>query len=159
MMLWVAIPENIMEVRFMGCCCCKCKCSLCGLLGVVISLALGAIFTALTAFNLISNIVVIPFVTLGLSALLLVLLLAGLALASVTGRTALSKCLCEYTPCLLVGILGTLVASVVKLAIGLLPLLASLIALFALSVFFVYMILGLIEFISCVSKKICCQVQ
>lgn len=140
----------------MGICRCYDKCSLCGLLGIVISLVVGALFAVPVAFNLLSNIVVVPFITLGLSTLLLLALLSGLALATVSCRGTLSRCLCKYTPCLLTGILGTLVASVVKLAIGLLPLIPSIIALFALGVFFVYMLLGIIEFVTCISKKLCC---
>jgi hypothetical protein len=143
-----------MEVRNMGICRRYDKCSLCGLLGIVISLALGALFAVLVAFNLLSNIVVVPFITLVLSTLLLLALLSGLVVAAVSCRCTLARCLHKYTPCLLAGIVGTLVASVVKLAIGLLPLIASVIALFALSVFFVYMLLGIIEFVTCISKKL-----
>lgn len=137
--------------------CSKSSCNLCGIVGVLIALAFGALVGVLFAFEFIPNIVTVAWIAFGLSAFALVFLAGSLIIAGVSGRSALSKCLCENTTCLLVGIIGTLIASIAALAIELVTIFASVAALVAIGAFFfAYMIVGLISFFTCISDKLCC---
>ncbi len=128
----------------------------CGCLGILISIVIGAIVGVLFAFGFIPFIVVSVWIAFGIAAVVLILLIAGLYLASAHSCSPLSKCLCQNGICLMVGAIGTLITALAALSIVLTPgsiLVAALIALGAL--FFALTILSLISFIVCLVKKLC----
>ncbi len=136
----------------------RCGFSACGCLGVVLSVVFGAVIGVLFAFLYIPAITTVAWMAFGLSVLVLIFTLAAVYLGGLYSHTALARCLCRNTACLLVGTIGTLITSIAALAIVLNPASIAVSALVALGAFFfALMIIALVAFIQCIICKICCR--
>jgi len=135
----------------------KCRFTACSCLGVGISILVGAVVGVLFAFGLIPFITTIVWVVFGLAVLTLIFLVAGIFL-SATGcckSEALQKCTIRNTPCLLAGIIGTIISAIIALSIVLTPALIVVIVFIAiLGFFFSLMIIGLIAYLSCITCEL-----
>jgi len=134
----------------------KCGFSACCCIGLLISVVFGAVVGVLFAFEYICFIRIAAWIAFGFGVLTLVLLIFGLFSASVNPPSALSRCLCKYTSCLLVGIIGTIITALAALVIVLNPACISVITLVAIGAFFfALMIIALIALIRCIICKMC----
>jgi len=133
----------------------NCCCNACSCIGIIISILLATIVGVLFAFGLIPAIVVSAWIAFGIGVFVLIVLIAGLYLAAVNPRSALSKCLCQNAICMLIGSIGTIVTALAGLSI-LLIICIPVIVLVAVGAFFLSLLLqSLICFIICLVKKMC----
>jgi len=138
--------------------CDGCSFNACSCLGIIISVVFGAIVGVLFAFGFIPFIETAAWIALGLGVFSLIVLIAASFLAGITAPNPLSSCLCGNAACLLAGIIGTIIASIIALSIVLDPAFISVIALVAIgALFFALMIVGLISLICCIASRACAQ--
>lgn len=134
----------------------KCSFNACSCTGILISIVIGAIFGLLYAFGLLPGIVVAAWIAFGLAVLAITGLVAGVFVAAVHPVSPLSKCLCKNTTCLLAGIIGTILTTLVLLSVALSPGFLAVIILVAIAAFFfTLMTIGIIKFIQCIVHKLC----
>jgi hypothetical protein len=93
-----------------------CKNNFCAIIGIILGIVFGAVVGILFAFDVIQFITTVVWIVFGLGVLILILLILGLFIGAATGHNALSKCLHKYTSCLLTGVLGTIIFSIISLA-------------------------------------------
>lgn len=137
-------------------CCSKCKA--CSCLGLIISIVLGAVVGVLFALGFIPFIVTAAWIAFGISVFALAFLLVAVIVGGATGPNMLTRCLCRNIPCLLAGIIGTLITSIAALSIVLNPVFVSVAALVALGgAFFTLLLIALIDFITCFCRHFCCE--
>lgn len=127
--------------------------NLCGCFGVQLALVFGAVVGILFAFGLIPGIVTAAWIAFGLAVLLLIFLIAALLTVSDRSRI-LCKCLRKNICCLLIGIIGSIILTIIALSIVLIPTVTLIAAIVALAAFFfALMIIGLISFICCIVEE------
>ena len=115
----------------------------------------GAIVGTLFAFGFIPFIGIAVWISLGLAILFLLILVAGIFLASSERCSAVARCVPTNAICLLAGIIGTIILSLAALSIFLIPIFISVIILLALgAAFFAFMVISLISFISCIACEL-----
>ena len=81
----------------------------CSCISYIISLVLAIIVGVLFYFNYIQNIVTSVWIAFGLGVLNMIFLVVMILFASLNERSALSKCLNKKGTCYLVGIIGTII--------------------------------------------------
>lgn len=127
----------------------------CGFLGVFISIIVGAAVGVLFAFSLIPFITTVVWIAFGLGVLTLIFLITGVFLSATSRSETLIKCTKRNTPCLLAGIFGTIITSIVALSIVLTPALILVITFVAILAFFVsLMFIALIGYILCITCEL-----
>jgi hypothetical protein len=123
-------------------------------LGLILGVIVGAFVGVLFAFEYIPGITVGLWIAFGFAVLALILLFAGAYLSEVNPTIALARCLCRYTPCLLAGIFGTIISTVVSLSSAMLTSFKIYAAFAAISaMFFTLLITEVIGFVSCFACK------
>lgn len=137
--------------------CCKSCLTPSTCIGVLISIVVAIIVGVLFALNNIPLITTAAWIAFGLSVLSLIFLILGAFISALTLPNSLSMCLCKHVVGLLVGIIGTLVFTIIALSIVLCPLVISNVIIVALgTLFFTFLLIELISFIVCIICKSCC---
>ena len=132
----------------------KSSCGSSCVIAAIVGLVFGALIGILFAFDLIPNIVVSVWIAFGLGVLALVMLFAAALTSSVVMCGTLGRCLRKNAVCLLVGIIGTIVFTVILLSIVINPILLSAQVLVAIAAFFfVFMLSALVAFILCLINE------
>ena len=122
----------------------------CGFLPILYSVIFAATIGVLFSLGLIPFIEISTWITLGLSIILLVLLLAGLYNGVGDSCVIATRCLRRTKQHLLTGIIGSLVTSLATLSIVLTPIFLSVVILVAIGAFFfMLMITGIVAFARC----------
>ncbi len=119
-------------------------------LGLILGVIFGALVGVLFAFRYIPGIVTGLWIAFGIAVLALILLFAGAYLTEVNTTVSLSKCLYKHMRCLLTGIFGTILSTIVLLSSALTPsLIIFPILVSVAAMFFMLLIVELITFICC----------
>ena len=125
-------------------------CSGCGCLGVVISAIFGIIAGVLFAFGFIPFVLTTAWIVLGLAVLTLLILVGTVIAVNARECSDLSKCLCKNGACLLTGVVGTILTSIVSLSVVLDVASVPVIVLVAVvAFFFALMLIGLTSLLAC----------
>lgn len=142
----------------MGECGCKCKggfgsCLLGVILGVIAATAVGILFS----FGLIPitlNFIIIALVT---SVVSLGVLLGTLYAVKINnGYDCATKCVCSSGKCILLGSIGTFLATTLALTVGVATAtIAAIIFVTLAAFFFVVMLVSVVSLISCLIKETC----
>lgn len=139
----------------------ECKCSN-GIFGynvvaVIISILIGIVVGILFSLALIPETLIFIIVALVFSVVSLAILLGSLGVANVTReRNAFSKCVCTTGKCILVGSIGTLLASTIALTIGIgTATIASIIFVGLTAFFFIWTIISVFYMVWCAIKRTC----
>lgn len=128
----------------------------CGFIGIIISIILSALVGTLFIFGFIPFIELATWIVFGLAILILFFLVLGAFLAGVTKSDALSKCLCQNGCYLLVGVIGTIISTLILLSSVLsLCILTILPFVVVATFFFSLMIIALIALLSCIISRQC----
>jgi hypothetical protein len=122
----------------------------CGSIGLVVSIVFGALIGVLFNLGLIPFIVTTVWIVFGLAVLALILLVWGVYLASVSPPGVLRICVDRKGLCLLAGIIGTLIFSIVALSITLTTTILITIIIAILAFFFALMLLAIIALLRCI---------
>lgn len=136
----------------------NCGSTACGCVGLLISVVFAAVIAILYAFGILAGaIATVVWIAFGFAVLGLILLFVAL-LQGATDDSAspLRFCLCRNTSCLLAGIIGTLLTTIIALFLNVVEVSIAGIVIIAIgSFFFALLIIGIIYFISCVVCRAC----
>lgn len=136
----------------MNCCERKCNCGPTCSLAVIVGLLFGAIIGVLFALDFIPNIILAVWIVLALGVLALALLFVSALTSGVVMCGVLIKCLRQHTTCLLTGIIGTIISTIILISVVLDPALLLVQIFIAIAAFFfVFMLTELIFFIYCLA--------
>ncbi len=127
---------------------------------VFLAIVAGVVAGLLFANEMIPNITTVVEIALVLAGISLILLVWGLFTAAVPAcqRGRLAACLCCNSTFLLTGIIGTIVASVLALAIELIPgAIAAAVLVGFVAFFFTILLAGLILLIQCLAEGLCAE--
>lgn len=119
-------------------------------MGVVLGIIVGVIAGILFSNHLLTAITTGIWIAFGLGVLALLILSAFVLVAKYNPTTVLTRCLCSNIICLLVGIFGTIAASLVALSVSLLPDCLTVAVIIGILTFFLVML-----FISLSSLLLC----
>lgn len=128
----------------------SCSLRTCSCFNLFISLIVGIIAGLFLYFDIISNILLITYISLSLGALVLLFILVGVYLSVIDNFKHLATCARRKFPSLMIGTFGTIVASILTITLGTSILIPLIIFTVAGSFFFSLMLLSLIDFVQCI---------
>ena len=138
--------------------CKKCGPSIFDIAGVVIALAIATIVTIFFAQGAIPGMIIFTIIAFVVSTIMLLNLIAVSSIIGIIGRRCgdSDRCICCNGQGLLIGTIGTFVASIAAITSGLLTTLIAAIIFVGLTVFFfTIIILKIFSWISCVVSEKC----
>ena len=122
-------------------------------LTILIGIVLAAIFTILVAIGTIAiTTPILYWVIFGISLLFLVLIFLGLTLAR---DEKLKRCICKKLTCLLLGIIGGIVFSIILLGVTAISTTTTLVFLFLTTASFAIEVLSFVGVIKCLCPTKC----
>lgn len=123
------------------------------IISIIIGIAVGIVFSLGLLTNALSFII-IALIAAGIT----ILILGGSLFAAnlLDKCNNFEKCICNVNICLLISTIGTLLAGTVSIAVGfVITSVVSILAVAITAFFFIWMILSLINLISCLMKRTC----
>lgn len=136
--------------------CNKCNFSACSCISILIAVLFGVAIGILFFFDLIPAAIVTTWIAFGVAIFALAVLIIGVLFAAASSSGALIRCLCSNAVCLLVGIIGTLITTIIALSIDLATGVVGIALLFGVGAFFFLLtVIALIALILCIVCRLC----
>lgn len=133
----------------------RCKCGNC-CIELIISVVIAAIIGTLFALGLFPDISLVFESAIDLAFIAIIVLTIGLYIAACKICLPLKKCLCCYAPCILAGIIGTIVLSFIVIAIEIQITIAVAIVVSIWALFVSLLLVSLVSYLICIICKLCC---
>lgn len=139
-------------------CGCKSFCSIgCDISSFIISIIVGIIVGVVFSLGLIPSTITLLIIAIATSAVALGVLVATLIAANnENGCNRISRCICSNGKCVLIGIIGTFLATAIALIIGVAAV-TTVAAVFVgiAALFFVFLIINLFSMLFCIINENC----
>ncbi len=125
---------------------------------LIVSIIVGIGVSVVFSLGFLASIVTALWIAFGFSVLSVVALLVLAPLSSMNKSMALRKCLCYYGKPLVIGSIGTLIASLIALTLILsIASAVSIIVMFFVGTLFSLLLISIVQFILCIINYDCCE--
>ena len=125
---------------------------------LIVSIIVGIGVSVVFSLGFLASIVTALWIAFGFSVLSVVALLVLAPLSSMNKSMALRKCLCYYGKALVIGSIGTLIASLIALTLILsIASAVSIIVMFFVGTLFSLLLISIVQFILCIINYDCCE--